>query len=344
MNKEFLCEVCLFKTKYRKNFKRHLTTKLHRNLMSRAKNVTIKKTNRGGIKSILLGREKKYKCGFCGIEASKKSNLRRHQKKCLLKQIEEKDQKIQEITKERDEAIMNNDRNAVIKEESKKKIEHYEREIEFLYKTASDLKDDKNKISKIKYIHKNYKPETNLKELPYSEFKSKRRILYIDDPMTKNEGIIQDSIYSHEHNTLDSYIGDVVMEKYEGVDPEEREIWVTDAVRLKFIVRKKRNIYYTRGKKKDQIKKTEYYWFDDMNGEYTCEKIIEPTLTQIKYIIVDYQKRFNKTEYKKAKTLIERENFMRKNETMLSIIRSIDDGVLHKKILRYIAPKMALRK
>lgn len=332
MKSKFYCEPCCFESNDRTNFKRHLETKRHRNFVGKVSNVILKKSARGAIKSVLIGEDiETFSCKYCGYKSSKKSSINKHENKCLAKKL--------------DEVIKERDRSQAMIQEKDKKINHYEREIR-IYQSTIELKNEneKQKTSKIKFINKNYKPETNLKELPYSEFKSKRRILYIDEPKTKNDGIVQDAIYSYEHNTLDSYVGNVVMDKYEDLEPEDKEIWVTDVVRLKFIVRKKRNIYYKRGKKKGQIKSVEYYWYDDCGGEYTCEKIIEPTLFQLRYLLSKYQRRFNKEEYKKARTSYEQGVFMKKNESILSIIRSIDDKKLHKKILRYIAPKMVLRK
>ena len=72
------------------------------------------------------------------------------------------------------------------------------------------------------------------------------------------------------------------MKVYNNVKLEERQIWVTDNSRLKFIVRKKN-------------KNGSYYWYCDNCGDYTSKILISPTIDKIRNLLDKYQKQYLST-------------------------------------------------
>ena len=313
---DYICTSCNYSTKDIRNFKRHNKSQRHIKKTELEKKILIK----------TLKNDKKnneYICPYCKNVYSTYFGERRHESKCSTKYIAEiiasKDAIINQVKSE-------SKRNIAVIHEKNKRIIQYEKEIE-LYQKSIVLNNEDKKVSRLKFINKNYKNATQLQTLPYEKFRECRKILYIDNYIDKDEGIIQDVIYSYRHDMLDSYIGDVVLKVYNNVKLEERQIWVTDNSRLKFIVRKKN-------------KNGSYYWYCDNCGDYTSKILISPTIDKIRNLLDKYQKDINSNKYEYEYESYQQEQIMKKNETIIEIILAIDDNKIHKKILKYISPKL----
>ena len=332
----YICEPCNYTTKDIRNYKRHINSKRHDIKIKECPNLINKHTKNMKLVSVTIDKspksisEKEYKCMYCTSMYTTIFGKNRHELTCSKKLMEEiiasKDAIIDEVKSEAK-------RNIAIIREKNKRIIQYEKEIE-LYRGAIELNNEDKKMSKFKFIDKNYQGVEPLQKLPYEKFRSCRNILYIDNYDNKDNGIIQDVIHAHNHDILDSYIGDIILKFYNNEKSEERQIWVTDYSRLKFIVRKKKS-------------NGDFYWCDDGGGCYTCAKLITPTIEKIKVLLDEYQKKINNINFHNQDggimSKFQQEQIMKKNETILSILSSIDNLKIHKKILRYIAPKLLTR-
>lgn len=348
MSKEYFCEPCFLKTKNRRSFKNHLKCKKHETNIAKHSKLDVKRSARNFIESITIPQNKKnqnneqvekaYKCRYCDDRFVTSRGKNRHQKACsekLIKKIKKRDRI--RYDKKNSECF----RSKVLIREKNKMIK---REVERaeMYRKLYEEEREKNKkvTTNVNHVKTNYKNATELQSFSYSEFRKNRSVLYITGSKTKDDGIVQDVIYSYKHGTLDSYVGDVVLAPFRDVKPENREIWVSDESRLKFIARRRKKIKYVRGKKKGKFKRYDYYWYEDVGGDYVSKKLVDPTLQNIRGKVQEFQKKYCKKQEKYVRDTYRQTLFMRKNETLIGIIREIDDERLHKKILRYIAPRL----
>jgi hypothetical protein len=399
MDKIYFCEPCFFKTNNLRSFKRHITCDKHKNNIKKYKLLRYEKSKKGNIINIFVDIKNNDSDfvnininidGDCdgdnidngegsGNNGSSSNNSYidnndsyiSYKNEELIKLIKEKDIFLHKTRNEANRHI------AVIREKNKR-LRQYENEIKFYRKTLELNKE--GKINSKKYINAKYKNVTNLKSLPYSKFKTNRNILYINDYQTKDEGIVRDVIYSFEHSTLDSYIGDVILNQYKKIPANKRQVWITDISRLKFIVRRKINDICDKNKNKKKNKcidninddnschidiysdgdididiysdgdgdcddcdvdvdgDKKYYWYTDLGGKYTIKKLINPTLKEIKNKITRYQEKLSKYINNNNNTNLDKNQIMKNNEIMISIMFAINDTTLHKKILKYIAP------
>ena len=331
----YICEPCNYTSNDARNYKRHINSKRHSIKINEYSDIINIHSKNMKITSITINKSantnltKEYSCTYCSNMYSTLYGKNKHELNCSKKKIDDiiasKDAIIDEVKSEAK-------RNIAIIREKNKRIIQYEKEIE-LYRNTIEMNNEDKKMSKFKFINKNYQDVEPLPKLPYEKFRENRNILYIDNYDNKDNGIVQDVIHAYNHDMLDSYIGDIILKFYNNEKLEERQIWVTDYSRLKFIVRKKK----TNG---------EFYWYNDNGGDYTNRRLIKPTICKIKRLLQKYQKKINNKIFYDYNSIIDKynqEQIIKKNETILSILSSIDNLKIHKKILRYIAPKLLTR-
>jgi hypothetical protein len=84
-----------------------------------------------------------------------------------------------------------------------------------------------------------------------------------------------DGLYHFENDTLDKFIGDIIIKQYIKEDPKVQSVWNTDVSRLAYLVRELIN------NKKE--------WSIDKGGNKVTEYIIKPILDFIKIEIEKYK-------------------------------------------------------
>lgn len=345
MSRIFSCDLCKYETIESGNFKKHLKSKKHKRKLACNPDISIKYTPQGNIKKITLNTQYDFKT--VGITDKTSKTKAKVKTKPKTKSKNKSSPKAKTSTDDNNKKNYTNIHSKTCEycnqdfPSVRIKRTHCEkcpfrnvmRQIDVI-KQTSDTKDkiiehyQQKSVGMYNYINTNYQGAKHLKKLPYSKFKSRRQILYIDEKrnINKNDNIVEDAIHAYKHDVLDSYIGDVVYGTYESSDPEKQQIWVTDVVRLKFILRRKR-------------KDGALYWYKDTGGECAIEILIDPTLRKLKNLIRVYQKNYDRVEMKKCDSYSKQEKFMRENEIMIKITTEIENRKLHKKVLRYIAPK-----
>jgi hypothetical protein len=300
-NLKYNCNLCCYTTDKKSDYDKHLKTKKHNK-------TSIKKINKND-----LINSKINKCIYCGITYSRLDNLKRHESKCSKRIIIEKNKELQ---KQHD------------------KLKKYEQELYYLKQiiNLSEKKEDSS-ISKFKFINNNYKLANPLKKITYDEFTQVNEIKYIDNnsdnSLSYNDLLIEDILYCHRHNTLDSYIGASIVKMYKNFDPSRQSIWITDQSRLKYIIRtcdEKHNIY----------------WTADKNGKYTNKYLVSPIIKEIKILLIEYQKNYCTPKKNVFYTFTTQEKMMQDSEDIFTIITNIDEKKLNKKILKYLSIEFSL--
>jgi hypothetical protein len=197
------------------------------------------------------------------------------------------------------------------------KIDNYENKIEFLEKEVkmlktklkeekthktelkelqntiiTDLKDDKQhyksivtsvntnntqSLSTINFLttHRNSAP-------PLEELTTTTAKLCIE---YDNDDLIQICISHQRHNSLHTFIGNIIASCYKTADPMDQSIWNSDVSRLTFIIRDKvKNIEGKKGAK--YVNK----WIQDKKGVTVNKRIVTPILKFLRNTLDSYSK------------------------------------------------------
>ena len=137
-------------------------------------------------------------------------------------------------------------------------------------------------------------------------------------------------ICKYEKNTLDRYLGKIIIKTYKKKNPKKQSIWSSDTSRLTYVVRE-----LFANKKID--------WTIDKKGVKAKNYIINPLLKHIKQLLQEYIKIYSITE----RDEIDMRDYapkLHKMNKMTQIMQSIDNGKLAENVLNHIAPEFYLNK
>ena len=211
----------------------------------------------------------------------------------------------------------------------------------------------KTSVSTVSYVAKNYKNAPALEALPdYAkltfnretdkdeddEDKGKDSDEYLleyfsedeDDEETIKSKFVELLTYKYENDTLDKYLGNIIVKSYKKNDPSQQSIWNSDTSRLTYVIRELFN-----NQKID--------WMVDKKGVKTKNYIIQPLLKHIDVLL----RRYVELGTKVNRDDLDVPEYMPKMERMnvaLQITLDIDNGNLADEIIRYIAPHFYLNK
>lgn len=264
-----------------------------------------------------------FKCK-CGKEFSHKSSLSRHKMTCketppikndyitkLEFQIEEMKNKIEKM-EQQNNSNSNNTGNTHITDS----------------KICSDNvvnnKVVNNKtINVFAYLNSHYNEAQPIKML---ESKDITRILTskeLGKHLLEDVVVFQQSKYA-----LNEFLGEFILKEFKKSDPKKQQFWITDVTRLKFVVRQALN-------------QKEAIWHPDKKGICLTKYIITPILDEIYSMMVEY-KELCKVRAKNTETSDQYEKIHEQSTNAISIIYEINQKILHKKILAYVAPYFQL--
>lgn len=180
----------------------------------------------------------------------------------------------------------------------------------------------KSSVSTMSYLMTHYtdapilKPITDFSAIEYDE---------------KNEefNLMDALIVEHDNGNLHRYLGDFIVKTYKKEDPTQQSIWNSDSVRLTYVIRQLIN------KKPD--------WKTDKKGVNIKKNIIDPLLSYINNIVVDYLHNSNLEDYVKE-PYYKYKLRVNKVETASKIHYDINNKFLSEEILKYITPHFYLNK
>jgi|688.fasta_scaffold258254_1 hypothetical protein len=311
----YKCKYCNYESYDKFNYKKHLTTKKHKEKVNECLIESPLNPCRIQIESMVL---KEHICQYCNRYYSTASNLSKHINNCknkdllideinrLKTQLAIKDEKINDLcnmSSQKDDMI------SVLKSE----VAHLK---SIVNNTSSIVK---TSVSTMAYVIKNFK------DAPALETMIDYSALHYEQNTNQ---FVEELIYHYEHSRLDEYIGNFIIKYYKKEDPNKQSIWNSDTSRLTYLIR--------------ELLNNKVDWKVDKKGIKTTKFIIEPILTYIDDQIREYIQTFD-IDY----TIInarEAEREMMKVKSATDILKSIEDKILCEMILKYITPYFYLNK
>ena len=333
---KYNCNFCNYYTDILFCYQKHLTTKKH----------TLK-SNTGTINQLSAARElpdnssKAFTCPYCNNKYTRVNNLTQHKKICpdkdkiekgLTFELEKKEEEIKHLKELYQKDIEKYKQNAEKDDEMKKQLQDQVSHLKTLINNAGAV--IKTSVSALSFVAQNYDKAPLLRRLKdYSYIKEKDD----DEDNDDNENtdtddkfdLMETLIYHNNKETIQEYLGNIIVEAYKKKDPNKQSIWNSDTVRLTYVIRDLIN------KKPD--------WSVDKKGIKTTKYVIDPLLEYIRNQAVEYLDQHKLENYvDETETVIRR--ICDKINTCGKIIVTIDNKELSRLILKYIAPHFYLAK
>ena len=254
----------------------------------------------------------KYECKYCNKKFKDKSSMYRHVRIYCSTITNNKINKDFEIIE--------------LKEQVNKLVDTLKITADSANKNADTAniatKSTRKTISAMHYATKNFNEAPTIKLLEKDV-----AIGLLTHTETEKRSVGDWLVFYHEKHTIHEFIGDMIVRAYKKEDPEEQTFWATDTSRLSFIVMQ---LFEDSG---------DGEWVSDRSGTKIKKLIINPLLKQIKIKLMEYQKKCNEQLVKNSDSLIEH---VKRDTCICEIIYNINEKVLDKYILRYIAPHFGI--
>lgn len=384
MNYEYNCEICNYSTKDKSNYRKHLKTSKHIDKSIEVKQNTTSVTNNQiseKVDSEICEKKVIFSCKVCGKKYSNRSNLNRHFKRnnhdrstglsevlldcgtkkyksnpnlqisenpiqstktviklvrvqnniCMYcsKVLSSKHSRIRhEETCSKKEGFLLRSKIDQTKnidgEYFDKKIEYYRNVIGVAGGLAAKA------VSSMSHVVNNYSDAPAIRKLTIQDIRSHENFKYCS---TKNyeDKMIDQVLYAYNNGNIGEYVGDIIVGVYKKQDPMEQSIWTTDTSRLTYVIKK-------------HVGNKVSEWTIDKKGYETIKMIIEPITRKIRKLAVKYINEIcpdlgNIQDYG-----VDKDHIMKLTEMCCGLIKDIDDGKVQKKILKYIAAHLHVKK
>jgi hypothetical protein len=342
----YKCEPCNYSTYRLPDMDRHSKTKKHlRNLCNLPEKVigvmyndthNDTKISHKDSKNIITRKkpkEKKFKCDKCNRRFTERCNLYRHQKHYCTITVhlssntnESMDDKNIKITGKKKMGTDKDKEIEELKEQNKKLLDLATKNANICEFNAEanviNAKSTKKSMNMMSHAMKNWANAPPMKLLEGKE--AMKLITYENKSKLSIEEVI---IHQFNADTLDRFLGNVLIKEFKKEDQLDQSLWTTDSSRLCFIIKQ---IVGDTGSDR---------WVSDKSGIEITKLLISPLVKKVSEMMSDYVNKFIKEmkenvdcNEKKAKIAMER---MYDAET---VIRGIVKNDLRKEILKYIAP------
>lgn len=357
---KYFCKCCKYETTINSNWNRHIKSKTHLD------NIALVDDINDVILVTKTYNTKKFKCEYCENKFSRKDCLSRHMKICMnrcenklemgvayeklldelthfKKIIEEKDKKLEEKDK-------------IILEQKDKQIEQLKEQLlESKEQLLESKKENKPKtidaLSFVQTYYDNAPPmvvidDTALRSLFYkyendkNKENKKQEIKETKEMKAKKLGddeVINNIIHNFNHKKLHKYLGDAIYNFYGNTKSEDQSIWSSDVSRMSFLIRKE-----NKSANKPIISK--FIWERDPKGERVKEIAISPLITIVIKLMKKYIDKLAKEAQTEKITDYDKIDSRMKYMTTASNIRIYAEASMGDDILKYIAPKFALKR
>ena len=174
-------------------------------------------------------------------------------------------------------------------------------------------------MSALKYANEKFKNAPAL--IPIQNFNINNLDFNNED---NKKQLVEILIYNAKQNSLDKLLGDHIVKQYKKDKPEDQMFHTTDCSRLNYIVR--------------QLMENALIWSIDKSGIEICSSIIKPLIKKCIDTLLEHQKyllsEMGKGDLSKQTDV----------ELIISILMSIDSGLLENDVNKYIAPFFNLNK
>ncbi|ARF09672.1 hypothetical protein Indivirus_2_51 [Indivirus ILV1] len=301
---QYTCELCSFNSNNKTNYSRHLLTKGHLEKVGQATQ------NSNSIPIII---QSDSICNYCSNTYSNQSNLTKHMRKCIKKDIEEKNKNSEiERLKIENEKIKKDatEKEKIYKKQIKEIKDNFSKQLESYEKLLTSATSPQN-VTNYNYILSNYP------NAPALESKKSYANLLETNIMTLVDLIIM----YYEQGRLVTFIGDYLVKEYLNEEPEKQSLWTTDLSRLTYII-------------SEACKKNKNIWSYDKKGVKTKKIMIEPLLKYIRNELAKYAEDNSNS----IETIM-----LKKLTSIIQIINEIDGNLLIDRINKYISPKFIVK-
>jgi len=296
---KYNCDKCNYKTTDKSNYTKHLTTVKH---IQNVPRIIIENdnANNDNPNNIKLIEHKKYICDYCKKHFYTSSNLHRHTRSCKAY-----NQPIPNTTEPENNSKITDLENKVdsMKNMMVKLIECIE--------TNKPI-NNTYKISIKNYIQQNYPDAPALEGLED----------YAQIEYTENT-FVGTLVYEYNNNTLQKYLGDFIIENYKKEDPSKQSIWSSDTSRLTYVI-------------KELLADNASVWNHDYKGVKTINYVVKPLLKYIMESIDEFW--VNTLDLYKKVNIDEINRITKLYQGAYAIKKEIENGILGKNIIKYIAP------
>jgi hypothetical protein len=269
--------------------------------------------------------QKRFICGYCYRDNFKhQQNLSRHMKTCGKKV--ELERKTEDLQKQVDLLLKENKNLLSNKEE-------WLRDKEQLNKDKESLSKDKDKFADLATTNSNL-IKTSISAMKYfmTNFQNTPALTSIEDISTiknnkDNTTFIKHLISMYRNDNLAAYIGEYIVNIYKTTDSSKQTVWSSDVDRLTYII-------------SEAVAKDKTTWVTDKKGITVGERVIKPALKYIKPLLQKFIVECG-TEVMTDNVTDRRQMELIEFQKCAShIMVLIDNKVLEKDIIKYIAPML----
>ena len=329
---KYECIICDYITDRSYNLDLHKKSKKHKkNVLEHEQTITTQPTTQSNSikqspksKQILVNvdsdemyiddNQKIFECEFCGNIFKHYQSLWKHRKfRC-------KENKKDTNTSKNDAQTISTliEMNKQLLELARKNADVSEKNADVSIITA---KSAKKSMSMMSHAMKHFANAPPIKML---EGKQALKLLTYDNKSKhSSEDLL---IYHYTANTLQKYLGDMLVKEYKMKQVDQQSIWTTDASRLCFIVKQ-----IIEGTGDDR-------WMNDRSGITITKLIIAPLLKKVCEMLADHIKKFQTEAKKEEYDMSNASDIMQKMYDANMIILEISQHELQKEILKYISP------
>ena len=272
---------------------------------------------------------KRYICSFCNRDDfSTSPSLSRHMKSCGKKaKLEEENKQLKEKLYEKDKKL----------QENKELISHLQKDKDHLHKDKQIMNKDKDKFADMA-VNNQKLANASVSALNYFIMYNKETppLEGIEDLSTlkieydSDTHFIEELLSLYRNEKLASYIGEYILGLYQKDDSTKQSLWSSDVDRLTYIIREA-------VKDKDE-------WVADKKGIKVLDRVIRPALDYIKPMLKAYIFDCNKKTMSRKLSESKHIELGERQKLASHIIILIENKVLEKDIIKYLAPQLYWKK
>ena len=331
---KYICEGCSYETDNHFCFKQHLNSKKH---IEKVKCIQNKKRSSLVVNSVL---QTDYQCQFCEKTFYNAGSLSRHRSICSEKEeLVNENKKLNEKIESLEYLLKKEEQHSASEIETLKNENEY---LKTIINNAGNI--IKTSVSTLSYVSQHYneapvlEPIKDYSKLTYDidsegkddkKTKKKKKKSAMDIRKDKDH-FLDILICKHEKNTLDRYLGEIIVKCYKKENPKDQSLWSSDTSRLTYVVR-------------ELFANQKIDWTIDKKGVKTRNYIVKPLLEHIDNLMKEYIQIYSITDRAEL-DMRDYEPKLKRMNKMSEIMIAISNGTLAENVVGFVAPEFYLNK